>query len=183
MNLAGLITETVIFCGIIFIWSIVEFRSLIEPLWRIGSVSWLLGAPLVAVLTYLIASAFVSGLNRFIGMHEINYLRIFQRSGYGLGLATLMVAVEPAIFEELAFRGIIFDSLRRVIGNNHAIVASAMMFAILHLSIPSFLHLFMMGLVLAWMRSKSGSLYPGMVLHFSHNFLVIVYQQHGFFKW
>jgi len=39
----------------------------------------------------------------------------------------------------------------------------------IHLSVPSFPHLFLMGLALGYLRSRTGSLYAGMVLHFTHN--------------
>jgi membrane protease YdiL (CAAX protease family) len=80
----------------------------------------------------------------------------------------------PAVFEELAFRGVILTSLTRVMGSTEAGVVSAFMFMVLHLSVPSFPHLLLMGLALAYIRLKSGSVLPGMLLHFTHNLLCVV---------
>jgi membrane protease YdiL (CAAX protease family) len=44
---------------------------------------------------------------------------------------------------------------------------------ILHLAIPSFPHLFVMGVALGWLRVHTGSLYPGMLLHFCHNLICV----------
>ena len=50
-----------------------------------------------------------------------------------------------------------------------AILVSAIMFAGLHLSPITFPHLIIMGSALAWLQVRTGSIYPGMVLHFCHN--------------
>ena len=44
----------------------------------------------------------------------------------------------------------------------------------LHLEPLMFPHLLALGGITAWMRMRSGSLYPGMLMHFVHNTLVIV---------
>jgi membrane protease YdiL (CAAX protease family) len=51
------------------------------------------------------------------------------------------------------------------------------------MSIPSLPHLLILGVVLGWLRVKTGSLYPGMLLHFSHNFLVILSERTGSLPW
>ena len=76
--------------------------------------------------------------------------------------------------EELAFRGFIQSSLMRVLGTYESVFVSALMFGILHLSIPSMPHLFLIGVVLGWLRVRTGSLYPGMLMHLTHNLLVVL---------
>jgi membrane protease YdiL (CAAX protease family) len=87
-----------------------------------------------------------------------------------------MVAVQPAIFEELAFRGVILAGVQHVLSPMESVVVSALMFMIIHLAVPSFPHLFVLGLALGWLRVHTGSLYPGMLLHFTHNLLCIVFE-------
>ncbi len=86
------------------------------------------------------------------------------------------------MIEELAFRGIIFGALRRVLEPMEAVLVSALMFMILHLAIASFPHLFAIGLLLGWLRMHTGSMYPGMLLHFLHNFLVVL-SERGPWPW
>jgi membrane protease YdiL (CAAX protease family) len=112
-------------------------------------------------------------------MPKIQYLETFADAGWGWQWSILIVCVMPAIFEELAFRGFIQTSLARVLGDRDAIFASALMFAILHLSMVSIPHLLVLGIALAVLRLKTKSLYPGMVLHFSHNFLVVLSEHFG----
>ncbi|PIP65832.1 CPBP family intramembrane metalloprotease, partial [Candidatus Peregrinibacteria bacterium CG22_combo_CG10-13_8_21_14_all_44_10] len=46
-----------------------------------------------------------------------------------------------------------------------AFIASAAVFAGIHLEFQVFMPLFLLGLVLNWMFYKSGSLYPGIFFH------------------
>ena len=91
----------------------------------------------------------------------------------------LTICVQPAIFEELAFRGAIMSALGKFLSSTEVVFVSSAMFAILHLSIPSLPHLFLMGVALAYLRQWCGSLYPGMLLHFCHNFLVVLSERYG----
>jgi uncharacterized protein len=141
-------------------------------------IGWVLFAIGVAFPTYLLATGAVDLLVR-LGVEEVDYLSALSNDGYGFGWAVLVVCVQPAIFEEIAFRGIIQGSLGQVLGEREALIVSALMFGILHLSIPSLPHLLALGLVLGWLRLRTKSLVPGMILHFTHNFLVIVAEQNG----
>jgi membrane protease YdiL (CAAX protease family) len=179
LTFAGFTVETIAFSVAVLIWSLLSYSLLTAPLSRVGPWRWVLSAVPMGFCTFIVASLAILALQQTLGLDDFRYLEVFEEAGHGLGLATLYIAVQPAIFEELAFRGIIYDSLRRVTGSTEAIFASAAMFAILHLSVPSFMHLFFMGIVLAWMRERSGSLYPGMIVHFTHNFLCLVQEQNG----
>jgi uncharacterized protein len=139
---------------------------------------WILGAMVAAIPTYLLASGAVELLVS-LGVERAEYLETFFQNGFGFGWAVLLVCVQPAIFEELAFRGIIQGSLGRVLGEQQGLIVSALMFGILHLSIPSLPHLLVLGMILGWLRLRTNSLIPGMVLHFFHNFFVILSEQIG----
>jgi len=95
---------------------------------------------------------------------------------FGLGtLGTLLhVAVIPALTEELAFRGAVLAGLRGVFSDRSAIVVSAMMFAIWHMAVPSLVHLTLLGLVLAAVRVRSGSLWPCVLIHAGYNATIIL---------
>ena len=54
------------------------------------------------------------------------------------------------------------------------VVASAL-FAALHFSVLSFPYLFAVGMALGWVKWKTGSLYPPMLMHFLHNYVVVAY--------
>lgn len=93
----------------------------------------------------------------------------------GLSKATLvgLLCVFPGIFEEIGFRGLVQGKLLRAVSPGKALLYSSALFSAVHLSILSAPYLFLVGLLLGWTRQKTGSLYPPMVLHFLHNFLVL----------
>lgn len=91
----------------------------------------------------------------------------------------LCFSVLPAICEEFFFRGVL---LRALLINNKrwvAIVISAFAFGLFHtlsltdLSSQKFLPSFLAGLILAWIAIKSGSLFPGIVLHTLNNGILV----------
>ncbi len=90
----------------------------------------------------------------------------------------LIFAVIPAVFEELFFRGFLFTALRNSLSVGRAIVISAVLFGVFHvvagtLAPERFLPSTFMGLVLGWVCWKTGSVFPGMLLHAVHNGLLV----------
>lgn len=135
---------------------------------------WALIAPLGALLTFTTAAVVMSGMHHLIELPIFDYMKAFRANGLGLGTAVLCICVQPAVIEELAFRGIIQRSLQPSLSRSEAIVATALMFMILHLQVPNFPHLLLLGLVLGVLRELSGSLISGMLLHFTHNLLALL---------
>lgn len=160
-------------------WCLFTPAGILPLLRRVASPRWYALAAGSAVVTYLLASGVIRALEATVNLPVIHYLKPFEAAGVDWRWAILLVCVQPAIFEELAFRGFIQTSLGRVIGPYEAVFASALMFAILHCSLPSLPHLLVLGVALAFLRLKTASLYPGMLLHFSHNFLVLLSEHYG----
>jgi uncharacterized protein len=97
----------------------------------------------------------------------------FQQDGWPLWSAFLLVAVAPGVFEELAFRGLIYEGLGRVMSRRDALLVQAMAFSVLHLSPWIFISHFLMGLSLGLLRDSTRSLYPGMLAHACWNAWII----------
>lgn len=140
---------------------------------------WFPGAAFAGALTFGAAWLATGAFNQAIGVRAYEYAAAARSLGFGWWLVVLMTAVQPAVVEELAFRGIIQPSMARLTGQTAAIFVSAAMFMVLHLNVPSFPHLFLVGVVLGAFRRWSGSVYPGMLLHFTHNGLVILLEWKG----
>jgi len=97
----------------------------------------------------------------------------FEQDGWSLASAFVLVAVMPGVFEELAFRGLIYQGLCRVMSRRDALLVQAMAFSVLHLSPWIFLSHFLMGLSLGLLRDSTKSLYPGMLAHACWNAWII----------
>lgn len=87
--------------------------------------------------------------------------------------AFVSVAVFPAVFEEIAFRGIIFGRLTDITRLKQAIFLSALMFTILHLSLLSFVWIFPFGLFLGYLRARYRTIWYGIICHLMHNGTII----------
>lgn len=84
--------------------------------------------------------------------------------------AILLVAVFVApICEEIFFRGFVFTGLHQKMPLPWAIVLSALIFALAHADPGSFAVLFIIGLALAFLRWRTRSLWPGIILHLINN--------------
>jgi membrane protease YdiL (CAAX protease family) len=81
-------------------------------------------------------------------------------------LFAVMLMVGAPIVEELFFRGLMFSALRkRGVGSVLTIVISAVVFAGFHIEPLRFLVLLPSGLVLGWVRWRTGSTGAAMVTH------------------
>jgi membrane protease YdiL (CAAX protease family) len=82
------------------------------------------------------------------------------------------VAFAP-VFEELAFRGLLFAILRRKFRFLPAAIISASIFAIAHgYGLVGFVSVLWSGVLWAWIYEKTGSLLPGILAHAINNLLV-----------
>ncbi len=84
-------------------------------------------------------------------------------------IMALSVAVIPAIFEELIFRGIVFGNYRNV-PLKKAAAATGLLFGLAHMNGQQFLYAFFMGIIFCLMVYKTGSVFSSIVSHFTINF-------------
>ncbi|MFO0898561.1 MAG: ABC transporter permease subunit/CPBP intramembrane protease [Pirellulales bacterium] len=90
------------------------------------------------------------------------------------------MAMLPAACEELFFRGFLQGSLAQAMGRRLAVLLAALAFGVFHLFTTDglaperFLATTFLGLVLGWVFLASGSVWPGMLLHATHNGLLIL---------
>lgn len=74
------------------------------------------------------------------------------------------------VLEELLFRGLLLRALARRWGPGPGVVGSALLFGLLHSMDPQAVPpLVVLGLMLGWLRVRSGSLWPGVLLHAANN--------------
>ena len=94
---------------------------------------------------------------------------LFNYSGkFATILVFLEVAILPAIFEELFVRKGIYGVLRSK-GAIFATIVSALVFATIHMNVTQFIFAFLVGILFAIVREKTGKLYTTMILHFINN--------------
>ncbi|HEY6103632.1 MAG TPA: CPBP family glutamic-type intramembrane protease [bacterium] len=85
----------------------------------------------------------------------------------------LLVCVLVPIGEEIFFRGFVYGTLRRW-GVVAGIVLSSLFFGAVHQQIVHFLPIAILGVILALLYERTGSLLPGMVVHAVNNLVAVV---------
>ena len=104
----------------------------------------------------------------------------------GLSINLFIVALIPAIGEELLFRGVLLRLLKEMTKSMHlAVIISALLFSAIHLQFYGFLPRFLLGLILGYSFVFTRNLWVPIFLHFVNNASsVIIYYLHynGFIK-
>jgi membrane protease YdiL (CAAX protease family) len=103
--------------------------------------------------------------------------KMFDSQSAAYALAAFAIAVAPPV-EELVFRGVLFAVFERTVGVRFAVLATAVLFAGLH--IPEYwgawnhaLIIFLVGMVFSLARGLTGRLAPSIFLHIGYNSLMI----------
>ncbi|MFO0787970.1 MAG: ABC transporter permease subunit/CPBP intramembrane protease [Pirellulales bacterium] len=104
---------------------------------------------------------------KFVAVESI----VDQFRAQPLWLILVTMAVVPAVCEEFCFRGFVFGALRARMNGVWAVVISALLFGVFHevLTAGRLMPSTFLGLVLGFVRLRSGSIWPGIVLHVLHN--------------
>ena len=87
------------------------------------------------------------------------------------------VGILAPLVEEVVFRGAILRTLLGIMSKkNHwvAIMISAAIFGVVHANLAQFVNALLMGLLLGWMYYRTGSLVPGILLHWVNNTMAYV---------
>ena len=79
-----------------------------------------------------------------------------------------IVAVLPAICEEVLHRGIVLQGIKHA-GFKKAILISSLLFALLHFNIQQVAYAFVIGLVLGFVAVVSKNIWPSIIIHFTNN--------------
>jgi membrane protease YdiL (CAAX protease family) len=99
-------------------------------------------------------------------------------SDYKIIFGLIFYATLPAIFEEIFFRGLIFDKLKLIYSVKNSIIISSILFYLIHLvfgTFLSFLYIIPLGLFLGYLRNRYNNLIYPIVCHFFYNFIIFVY--------
>lgn len=123
----------------------------------------------IAVAASLIVHYSISWLNITIYSNDDHYYAYLRGNLWGEFLLIFFVAVMPAIFEELGYRGYLLQALLKVVDKEQAIYISAFLFAIIHFSFISLFWLIPFALLLGYTRIRENTIWYGIFMHFTFN--------------
>ncbi|PKP05399.1 MAG: hypothetical protein CVU11_00400 [Bacteroidetes bacterium HGW-Bacteroidetes-6] len=164
-----------IFALIVLLFFFLNFKeTILQFKFEKPRLSLLLALIFGAIAYATLVSVFAEFLNQSLfNESQDAYYEVFQNSPAPLLFSVISIGVFPAIFEEIAFRGVVFGELEKIAGATSAIVVSAILFTILHLSLFSILWIFPIGLLFGYLRAKYKTLWYGIIGHFLYNSSII----------
>lgn len=109
-----------------------------------------------------------------LGSDVTDALGLFNYSGkLASVLIFVQIAILPAIFEELFIRKGVMGILKNK-GAIFATIVSSIVFATIHLNISQFMFAFLVGILFGIVRTKTGKMYPTMILHLINNGFAVI---------
>ena len=134
----------------------------------------LMGAP----AGYLVGIGLAGWVDRYLLPTPESTLEAFSNvllpESVPLWQLIFLLAVLPAVFEELAFRGVLIHGLRARLGPVATCLAVGAVFGVFHVSLFRLAPTAFLGVVLAAVVIRTGSIYPAIVWHFLNNAVALV---------
>jgi uncharacterized protein len=130
-----------------------------------------------ALIGYGVYFALILVYASFVHPHQKDLTRSLG-FGHGIGVSIivgLLIVVAAPVSEEIFFRGFLFGGLRRGLPFAAAALISGVIFGAFHYtgahSLTVLPQLAVLGVILAWVYERSGSIYPTIALHVLNNAL------------
>lgn len=140
------------------------FRLRKPGIWDIpGGIMMIIGAIIIGIILTSAASL----IFREQAGEMTDYTASF--SGESFRVIFLLVAVAPAICEELMFRGFVLSALENKMGYKSAVIVAGIIFGIYHMNPVQSVTAAFIGIVICSAAYRSQSIIPGMVMHFVNN--------------
>ena len=155
-------------------WLVKKYRTTSKEIGIDFSPRWihLLIAP-VGFVAYVFISYILTSLAMRTPFYETNsvqdigFANLSQGFEYILAFITLVIIAPVA--EEILFRGYLLAKLRKHVPIWVAVLITSLLFAVVHLSFNVGVDVFALSLVLCFLRIKTGSLWPSIILHMIKN--------------
>ena len=170
---------------------------------RLGAGWWLLAAAVLIVVILPLMSVLIAwnaGAHFPAALHDFEvwarasedraavltkFLTKFN-SGARFAVGVIVIALVPAVAEELVFRGVIQKNLVRWFSPHVGVWLGAALFSAIHFQFFGFVPRFVLGLVLGYLYLWSGNILVSMAAHFTQNavqLLILYLTQRGQFGW
>jgi membrane protease YdiL (CAAX protease family) len=137
-----------------------------------GVVGYVAAVP--ALVAALIVIAVVVSVTKYVPEKQpIVELFLKEESPTFLAYSSVFAAFVGPFIEELFFRGFMYGALKRYVGIFASMALTSAVFAMLHAHIVGFLPIMMLGMLLAYLYEKTGTLVAPITVHMIHNFSMV----------
>lgn len=175
--LLTLISPLVLMC-VIFMFhkknKIKIFESL-KPQQKTTSISWII-VIIIPLIVFFMGSGLFNSIEHIfssLGMKESAL--VFKRDNIWKLLASIFsMALLPAIFEEIVYRGVVLKGLLSRFKPYVAIITSAVLFMFMHGSIAQTFYQLFLGLIFGFVVYKTSNILLSMIMHFVNNATILI---------
>ena len=145
----------------------ISFKNIFQNI-RVGLYSYIAFLPILAVLFFLVI-AIARLLNYVLPPQPVYELLFKEDRPIMLVFVSFLIALLGPVIEEVFFRGFLYGALKKSLGVALAVIISGFLFSFLHINLLGFIPIMALGVFLAYMRERTGSLIPSITVHIVHN--------------
>jgi len=123
-----------------------------------------------ALLLSLVATAVVMSLFKVSApVQPIVNMLVNEKNVPVLVYSSVFAAVMGPVMEEIFFRGFFYNALKKRSGALWGMIATSVVFSLLHAHPVGFVPIFILGMLLVYVYEQTGSLVASMTVHILHN--------------
>jgi membrane protease YdiL (CAAX protease family) len=149
----------------------ISFRNTLRDI-RIGVIGYVTTLPILALILVIVIT--ILQITRYDQPTSTALEILYEDSRPKLLLVlTVLVTFLGPIAEEMFFRGFAYPAVRKRLGIKNAMILVSVVFAMLHMNVVAFFPILGLGILLAYLYEKTGSLIPSIAVHVIHNSAVI----------
>lgn len=117
----------------------------------------------------ILVQTVVTNITGYTGMNETTSSALSFTDSIGTNIILLLyVVIAAPILEEIMFRGLVMNLLAPV-NRTFALIASALLFGLMHQNFNQLFNGFLLGLLLGYIALKSGSIISSVICHIAAN--------------
>lgn len=155
-----------------------------RPDWKAGRFQIVLDVPALIVGAFGSAVLALFLNNLLTASPLTGWSPEYQKVSQAIYSAGIWMELAASVFgasmmEELMLRGLVYRRIRELAGARSAIVSSALLFGILHGNLVQGVYGFLMGLLLAWLMERFGTILIPVGAHMAANLLLILLTESG----
>ncbi len=131
---------------------------------------------LIPVMIAIVAvTAVIINLTKYVPhVQPVVGLFLEEKNAKFLLYTSIFAAIAGPIIEEIFFRGFMYNAFKKYIGVFWAIIFTGAMFALLHAHMVGFMPILALGILLAYLYERTGSLVSSITVHMIHNISMVV---------
>lgn len=152
-----------------------KIRSRKKGIYRYpASFCYVVAVVMCGVVNNYLFSILMSVVRKF----SSDYWRVAQNFyKQDLLLEIVALCILGPFVEELVYRGFVYQRLRESASETKAAVWSALLFGAMHFNLVQFVYAFVLGLLLAHIVSKTGSLFTAIAAHMAANLVSVLWEE------